>query len=283
MAEPANSATQRPPRGRDDRGPRDRYVDAAVSYLLGEVELAARDAGRGATGARGGAPLPGDGVRRSAESLGIRLVAQLTGTTHAAPLYYFPDRTCLVAAVAAEGFRRLLAELEQAPVGPADSGAGGRARRRGRRLPAVAEDAYRYVRWAGEHPALFTAMYDPALAPGLELLQYAGLQGESASEAFGSRHGGSARSVERRVEAFEELLAAKAGTLAFFADRVAAAVERGELRRDEPLERLTYALTSMADGLAWQRITEPQGSVHLLDQHARSCLRLLLDGVAGER
>ncbi|MHB1223340.1 MAG: hypothetical protein ACYC2G_04735 [Gemmatimonadaceae bacterium] len=251
---------------------RERYVEAAVAFLLGELDSPGADEGRRVGTTRGGAGRRDVG-RRSPEMLGIRLVAQLTGATHAAPLYYFPDRTCLLGAVAAEGFRRLCSELGRAPSGHATRRAAGR-------LPDVAHDAFRYVQWAGEHPALFTVMYDPALAADLELLQRAMLSAASPVEAFARRHGGNARAVERRVEAFEELLTAKAATLALFTDRVSAAIAAGVLRDDQPVERVTYALTSLADGLAWQRITEPQASPGLLDEHARSCLGLLLEGIA---
>jgi hypothetical protein len=249
---------------------RQRFIDAAVAYLIGVPGPDVGDEGRRTTTMRGGAGHR-DSDRRSPDTLGIRLVAQLTGVTHAAPLYYFPDRTVLVAAVAAEGFRLMRQALVRM------------AAPRGSRLPRVVEDALHYVQWAGDHAALFSAMYDPALAADLELLQRAELSGTSALEAFGERHGGKPRALGRRVEAFEELLAAKVALLAFFSERVSEAVADGALRSDRPVERVTYALTSMADGLAWQRITEPQsqGAAHLLDRHARACLLLLLEGIAG--
>lgn len=251
---------------------RQRFIDAAVEYLLGEHEPPAARVGRRSTTTQGGAGRSELSLR-SPGTLGIRLVAQLAGTTHAAPLYYFPDRTCLLAAVAAEGFRRLLAALEE---GSARPSGGGRSK-----VPAVLGDALSYVQWAGDHPALFTAMYEPELAADLELLQRAALLGASPADAFGERHGGDARSISRRVEAYEELLEAKVATLTFFSGRVANAISAGSLRGDQPAERVVYALTSMADGLAWQRITERQASAHLLDSHARSCLTLLFEGIRG--
>ncbi len=263
---------------------RQRFIDAAVGYLTGEHYTAlseerrrpdtSRNAGSLEPGQRprterGGTPQREIGDRRSPDTLGIRLVAQLAGATHAAPLYYFPDRTCLVAAVAAEGFRLLCDELQQ-------------RRRQGRagELPRVVQDALHYVQWAGENPALFSTMYDPSLAADLELLQWAQLDGVEPQERFGDRHSGGERAIARRVEAFEELLAAKEATLTFFADGVAAAIDQRDLRNDRSVQRVTYALTSMADGLAWQRITEPQASAALLNRHARDCLLLLLQGIA---
>ncbi len=276
-------------RGGTDAGAatRQRFIDAAVGYLIGEASTAlphekrqsgtARNAASPEQGhrprtARGGTAQRETAARRSPDTLGIRLVAQLAGATHAAPLYYFPDRTCLIAAVAAEGFRLLCDALEQR-----------RQQGRASDLPGVVQDALHYVHWAGTHPALFSTMYDPSLAADLELLQWARLDNDSPLERFGDRHGGGERAIARRVEAFEELLAAKEATLTFFADGVAAAIDQSELRDDRPVERVTYALTSMADGLAWQRITEPQDSVALLDRHARDCLLLLLQGIAPKR
>ncbi len=250
---------------------RQRFIDVAVGYLIGEQDPSGSAEGHRPRTARGGTAERATTDRRSPDTLGIRLVAQLAGATHAAPLYYFPDRTCLIAAVAAEGFRLLNGALE--------------ARRRqgcAGDFPSVVQDALNYVRWAGEHPALFSTMYDPSLAADLELLQWARLDHASPLERFGDRHGGSGRAIARRVESFEELLAAKEATLAFFAIGVASAIEGGDLRNDRPVERVTYALTSMADGLAWQRITEPQASAVLLDRHARDCLLLLLQGIAAK-
>jgi len=85
-------------------------VHAAVAYLHGRRVRSEEPTGDGVpvartTSARGGAAMR-EPTRPSASALGIRLVADLTGSSHAAPLFHFPDRLCLVAAVAAEGFRR---------------------------------------------------------------------------------------------------------------------------------------------------------------------------------
>ncbi|GEM_PF-3176130 len=49
----------------------------------------------------------------------------------------------------------------------------------------------------------------------------------------------------------------------------------GALARPETNANITFALVAMTDGLAWQRITEPQ----LTPQHARRSLALLRNGV----
>lgn len=247
---------------------RQRFVDAAIAHLVGTFDAAASEVGRRTTTSDTAQQKATD--RRTPEPLGIRLVAQLAGATHAGPLYYFPDRTCLLAAVAAEGFRLLRGVLEQPQRPPA-----------GLCMLDVVDDALRYVEWASEHPALFTTMYDPSLAAGLELLQLTQLAGGSPIVRFGNRYGGGKRAIARRVEAFEELLAGKRAILGFFRNSVDSAIARGELRANRSLERITYAITSMANGLAWQRVTEPQ-ILPELRWHAQECLGLLLEGIAAK-
>ena len=241
---------------------RDDFVRSAVSYLTGEV--VADGVLRANTTRRGGATLRETG-RPTASALGIRMVADLTGRSHAAPLFHFPDRTTLVAAVAAEGFRRLVRAL-------------GEVTRRRSGAARLREIMMRYAGWAGEVPALFATMYDPELAPGLELLMLTPHDAD-ALEALAERHGDDVKAARRRLVAFRELLAAKQATLALFIDAVSTGIDDGSLRGDHAPVVIAHAAASVADGLAWQRVTEPQGSTALMDRHASMTVRLLFEGI----
>ncbi|MET0302583.1 MAG: TetR/AcrR family transcriptional regulator [Microbacteriaceae bacterium] len=81
---------------------------------------------------------------RSAVSL--RAVARRAGVSHAAPGYHFRDRAGLLAAVAADGFRRLAASLDAAVPDDRDP---------------LAELGERYIRFATAHPALYELMFRP--------------------------------------------------------------------------------------------------------------------------
>ena len=84
------------------------------------------------------------------EALTLRAVARAAGVSVAAPYRHFADRRQLVAAVAAEGFRRM---------GEAMHAAMARGGRDG--LRGVAEA---YVRFAHENPAEYHVMFGPEMA-----------------------------------------------------------------------------------------------------------------------
>jgi len=197
------------------------------------------------------------------------MVAELVGRSHAAPLFHFPDRMTLVAAVAAEGFRQLVVTL---------GSSAGRKRTGAQRLR---DTALRYAQWAGETPALFATMYDPELAPALELLAMAPDE-DDATRRIAERFGGAAAATRRRVQALRELLDAKQEALMLFVNAARDGIVDGSLRADMSPVQIAHAVASMADGLAWQRVTEPQGSVQLLDRHASVTLRLLLQGISAQ-
>ncbi|GGM16762.1 TetR/AcrR family transcriptional regulator [Nakamurella endophytica] len=81
-------------------------------------------------------------------SIGLRAVARRAGMSHAAPTYHFGDRSGLLTAVAAEGFRELAAAL--------------RAVVDGGRRPDLAELGGAYIDFGLAHPALFDLMFRPA-------------------------------------------------------------------------------------------------------------------------
>lgn len=83
---------------------------------------------------------------RGPSALSLRDLATRTGVSHGAPAHHFGDKAGLLTAVAAEGYERLGAELEQ-------------ARRDGSFLDA----GVAYVRFAISNPAHFQVMFQPAL------------------------------------------------------------------------------------------------------------------------
>jgi len=89
--------------------------------------------------------LEAEGLR----ALTIREVARCLGVTPAAPLYHFDSKNALLAAIAAQGFRRLFDERMAALRGIAAQD---------ERLLAV---LMAYVRFAMAHPALYELMHGP--------------------------------------------------------------------------------------------------------------------------
>lgn len=109
-----------------------------------------------------------DGGGRAAVSL--RAVARRVGVSHAAPAYAFGDRSGLLTAVAAQGFREMAAAMD-APV-PSSA------------TSALAELGRRYVSFARRHPALYDLMFHPAdlntADPELQAARAASLRALSA-------------------------------------------------------------------------------------------------------
>ncbi|MBL0179712.1 MAG: TetR/AcrR family transcriptional regulator [Gemmatimonadetes bacterium] len=116
--------------------------------------------------------------RGGVAELSLRQLAKSVGVTGSAPYRHFPDRSALLEAIAAEGYRRVAATL--APSGV-----------------RVAEGARRVVHFAAEHPAWWELMAGGggAIGPDLEeargsfLAELVGvversIGGESAEEAI---------------------------------------------------------------------------------------------------
>ncbi len=83
----------------------------------------------------------------------LRAVAAQVGVSHAAPYAHFRDKDALMAAVAAEGFRRLQARLRASrrAASPAE--------------PPLARMGSAYVDFARAHPALYASMFRRAPEP----------------------------------------------------------------------------------------------------------------------
>ena len=92
---------------------------------------------------------------RGPDALTLRGVARAAGVSQTAPYRHFADRAALVAGVAEDGFRRLLARMRQAVAAPP---APGETERAGLQRLALA-----YLRFALEHPAEYRIMFGPAL------------------------------------------------------------------------------------------------------------------------
>ncbi|HEX6425319.1 MAG TPA: TetR/AcrR family transcriptional regulator [Acidimicrobiales bacterium] len=93
------------------------------------------------------------------EGLTLRAIARRAGVSHGAPLRHFPTLAALLAAVAADGFARLIGTVE-AVLADADEAAAARDDRLdARQRLAVAGQAY--VRFALADPGVFTVTFRP--------------------------------------------------------------------------------------------------------------------------
>jgi len=93
------------------------------------------------------------------EGLTLRAIARRAGVSHGAPLRHFPTLAALLAAVAADGFARLIATVDAA-LADADEAAAARGDRLdARQRLAVAGQAY--VRFALADPGVFTVTFRP--------------------------------------------------------------------------------------------------------------------------
>lgn len=100
-------------------------------------------------------------------ALSMRSVARAAKVSHMAPYHHFEDKSALVAAVAAEGFRRMRVAMESRI---ANCSEGPRARFR--------ESGIAYVVFAVGHPSLFRLMFSAQVA---EKKDYPELQDAAAS------------------------------------------------------------------------------------------------------
>jgi AcrR family transcriptional regulator len=86
------------------------------------------------------------------EPLTLREIARRGGLSHGAPLRHFPSLAALMAAVAAAGFRDLIAAVD---------GAVAEAGPRATSLDRLAAASRGYVRFAGGSPGVFALMFHP--------------------------------------------------------------------------------------------------------------------------
>ena len=93
--------------------------------------------------------------KEGADGFTLREAARVVGVTHGAAYRHFADKTALLAALAEEGFRELVAAMEAARRSTSQGAAHVRAR-----LHAIGTA---YVRFALDHPSHFRVMYGPRL------------------------------------------------------------------------------------------------------------------------
>ena len=245
--------------------PRRRLVEAAVTLVSGEPAGASNGQRRRATRAQAS----------GAEAVGIRAVAECAGLTHAAPLHHFPDRVSLLAAVAAEGFRQLRTDIEEAARLAASLSAH-------RRLQAMVRGQ---ALWAAHNPGLWDVMCSPQLTVQTAAVWRGRRAGQSASDALATTSAPAPASMKARTrqgEAFDELVDAKLGVVELFrqsvdgvpADELAVGRTGAEHRR-----ALVNALMTMADGLAMQFVAERGVDDDALAAHADATVDVLLAGV----
>ncbi len=86
------------------------------------------------------------------DTLTLREIARRGGLSHGAPLRHFPSLASLLAAVAAQGFRELMASIEAAV---AEAGRGATA------IERLAAAGRGYVRFALGSPGVFALMFHP--------------------------------------------------------------------------------------------------------------------------
>jgi AcrR family transcriptional regulator len=87
-------------------------------------------------------------------ALTLREVAQRVGVSHAAPHHHFPDKTALLAAVSAEGFRELTTAMQEAAERAGENPV--------KRLTAT---GVAYVEFAVHHPRQFRLMFGADMEP----------------------------------------------------------------------------------------------------------------------
>jgi AcrR family transcriptional regulator len=156
---------------------------------------------------------------RGPDALTLRGVARAAGVSATAPYRHFADRAALVAGVAEDGFRRLLARMRQAVAAPP---APGETERAGLQRLALA-----YLGFALEHPAEYRVMFGPAL-------------GDAASDAVAQEASGPL------PVSFVE---ARASVFAFLRGGIAHLQERGMVRAGDP-SALALSAWALMHGLA---------------------------------
>ena len=244
---------------------RARLVDAAISLVAGPPPSAA---------------IVGRATRANAfgaEAVGIRAVAEAAGLTHAAPLHHFPDRVSLLAAVSAEGNRRLATALETAYEAEKDRGT----------RSALGAVVRAQAMWAAHNPGLWDVMVNPQLTADTAAV-WRGRQTDTPAAqmlAPGNESAASpaaARALARRAETFDELVDAKLQVLDAYVEAVHV-VQPHELNSSlvSSADRrpLVGALTTIADGLSMQFVAERGTSDEVLASHVDRTLDLLLSGV----
>jgi AcrR family transcriptional regulator len=120
-----------------------RGESSAVDTPRGRLLQAARDV------------VAADGI----EGLTLRAIARRAGVSHGAPLRHFPTLAALLAAVAADGFSRLMATIDAHVAAAVQAAAAAGTPLDARRRLAVAGRAY--VAFALAEPGVYTVMFRP--------------------------------------------------------------------------------------------------------------------------
>jgi len=217
------------------------------------------------------------------DALSFRRLAELVGVSHAAPLAHFPDRRCLDASLASQGFRELQDRLKAASPGGRPPAAGGfqplkPLQEEDREKPQPGAPEWRLA--SPSQPAYFHAAAAPVPSraafppprgrePGkygarlaatfLAYLRFAfehpglfrAMHAPALAEAAGSPDPG-----DQAAACLLELQQERAEAASVFADLVALGQKAGEFRGDLPPERVGRLWTALAEGLAHQYLAE---------------------------
>ena len=89
--------------------------------------------------------------KEGVESLSLRSVAKRVGVSHAAPYAHFPDKQALIAAIAAQGYRKLYARLAEVEYRLNDP------------LNRLEETAFAYLQFALDEPDYFKVTFAGAV------------------------------------------------------------------------------------------------------------------------
>lgn len=90
--------------------------------------------------------------RDGIQALSLRSVAKRAGVSHAAPYAHFADKDALIAAIAAEGYRKLYAQLAAAPPDSGDP------------LARLRDTAFAYLQFALDEPDHFRITFSGVVA-----------------------------------------------------------------------------------------------------------------------
>jgi AcrR family transcriptional regulator len=183
-------------------------------------------------------------------ALTLRAVARAAGVSQTAPYRHFADRAALVAAVAAESFRQLHAQLLAAARTPATTlGAAPTTARGGLQAVALA-----YVRFALEHPAEYRVMFGSEMAA----LADAGARG-----------------------AGREVVDAREAVFALLRDGIAALQQHGLVRAGD-VRAMALTAWALVHGLVMLALDgQVSGARTTTDELTRTATELLMFGMAG--
>lgn len=175
------------------------------------------------------------------EALTLRGAARAAGVSQAAPYRHFKDRRALVAAVADDGFRRLLLAMSEA-ASPAPPKRGPPKPQSPRNAAsALRQLAIAYVRFAHEHPAEYRVMF------GAEILSdddYADLSASSRA-VFDLLSGGIAALQQRGIIRKGDPDTLAIGAWAMMHGLVMLSLDKQATVASKPLDELVTVVTDL--------------------------------------